>query len=166
VSLSSSFLGELDYEMANTRKTLERVPTDKLAWQPHTKSMTLGRLASHIAEMPNWAVRTVRLPEFDFAVGGYQRLNLGSTPEIVEAFDKNFTAAREAIAGAGDEALRETWTLRRGDQVVFALPRIGVLRSMVLNHTIHHRGQLTVYLRLNDVPLPGLYGPSADEPRL
>lgn len=163
MSLSSSFLGEFDHEMTNTRRTLERVPTDKLAWQPHTKSMTLGRLASHIAEMPLWAVRNVQMPEYDFASGGHMRLDLPSTQEIVEAFDENVVAAREALSSASDEVLRETWTLRRGDQVVFAMPRIAVLRSMVLNHTIHHRGQLTVYLRLQDVPLPGLYGPSADE---
>jgi len=163
MSLSSSFLGELDHEMANTRKALERVPTDKLAWQPHTKSMTLGRLASHIAEMPIWVNRTLQMAEYDFASGGFLRTNLGSTQEIVEAFDKNLAGAREAIAGAGDDALREKWTLRRGDQVVFSLPRIAVLRSMVLNHIIHHRGQLTVYLRLNDAPVPALYGPSADE---
>jgi uncharacterized damage-inducible protein DinB len=163
MSLSSSFLGEFDHEMGNTRKTLERVPTDKLAWQPHAKSMTLGRLASHIAEMPTWAVRTVRMPEYDFASGDRLRLDLGSTQEILEAFDKNAAEAREAVAAAGDEALREKWTLRRGDQVVFTLARIAVLRSMVLNHIIHHRGQLTVYLRLNDAPVPALYGPSADE---
>jgi len=163
MSLSSSFLGEFDNEMANTRKTLERVPTDKLAWQPHDKSMTLGRLASHIAEMPIWATRIVHLSEYDFAAGGFMRLNLGSTDEIVEALDKNLAEAREAVAGAGDEALREKWTLRRGDHVIFSLPRIAVLRTMVLNHIIHHRGQLTVYLRLNDAPVPALYGPSADE---
>jgi len=163
VSLSSSFLGEFEHEMANTRKTLERVPTDKLAWQPHAKSMTLGRLASHISEMPVWAVRNIQMPEYDFATGGLLRTDLPSTQEIVEAFDKNVAAARDAISGASDEVLRENWTLRRGDRVVFAMPRLAVLRSMVLNHTIHHRGQLTVYLRLQDVPLPGLYGPSADE---
>jgi len=163
MSLSSSFLGELDYEMANTRKALERVPTDKLKWQPHAKSMTLGRLASHIAEMSIWGTRTIRTTEYDFAVGGRLRTDLPSTREILEAFDKNLAEARETVAAAGDDALREKWTLRRGDQVVFSLPRIAVLRSMVLNHIIHHRGQLTVYLRLNDVPVPGLYGPSADE---
>jgi uncharacterized damage-inducible protein DinB len=163
MSLSSSFLGELDHEMANTRRTLERVPTGKLAWQPHAKSMTLGRLASHIAELPIWATRAIRSTEYDFAAGGRVRLDLGSTQEIVEAFDKNVAEAREAVAGASDEALREKWTLRRGDQVVFAMPRIAVLRSMVLNHIIHHRGQLTVYLRLNEAPVPALYGPSADE---
>ena len=163
MSISSSFLGELDHEMANTRRTLERVPTDRLAWQPHAKSMTLGRLASHIAEMPIWAIRTIGTSGYDFAASGRLRTDLPSTREIVEAFDKNLAEAREAIAGTSEEALREKWTLRRGDQVVFSLPRIAVLRSMVLNHIIHHRGQLTVYLRLNDVPLPGLYGPSADE---
>jgi len=163
MSLSSSFLGELDHEMANTRRTLERVPTDKLAWQPHAKSMTLGRLASHIAEMPIWCNRVLAAAEYDFAVGGRLRTDLPSTREILEAFDKNLAGAREAVAATGDDALREKWTLRRGDQVVFSLPRIAVLRTMVLNHVIHHRGQLTVYLRLNDVPVPGLYGPSADE---
>ncbi len=163
MSLSSSFLGEFDHEMSNTRKVLERVPTDKLAWKPHAKSMTMGRLASHIAEMPIWVLRALGAPEYDFAVGGTLRHDIPSTREIVEAFDKNLADAREAIAGAGDDALREKWTLRRGDRVAFTLPRIAVLRALVLNHVIHHRGQLTVYLRLNDAPVPALYGPSADE---
>jgi uncharacterized damage-inducible protein DinB len=122
----------------------------------------MGRLASHIAEMPIWATTTVRQDQLDLG-GPFQPTNLGSAAEIVALFDKNLAEAREALAGADDELLRQPWSLRRGDHTIFTLPRIVVLRSMVFNHIVHHRGQLTVYLRLNDVPVPSIYGPSADE---
>jgi uncharacterized damage-inducible protein DinB len=163
MSLSQSLLPEFDQEMKSTRRTLERVPSGKSSWQPHPKSMTLGRLATHIAEMPSWTTMTAHTDELDLGAMPYDPLTLGSAEEIVALFDKNVAEAREALLGVSDEELMKPWTFRMGDHVIFTLPKIAVLRGMVMNHVIHHRGQLTVYLRLNDVPVPGLYGPSADE---
>jgi len=162
MSLSDSLLPEFDHEMANTRRALERVPMDKPSWQPHPKSMPLGRLAVHLAELPGWATTTVETGELDFA-SGYNPSKAETTQELLALFDKNVAEARAAIAGAGDEVWFQDWSLRNGEHVIFTMPKIAVLRSFVMNHTIHHRGQLTVYLRLNDVPVPSLYGPSADE---
>ena len=152
--------------MANTRKILEIVPDDKLDYAPHDKSMKMGRLAGHIAEMAGWSVEIINTPELDIApVDGpsYEPFIAGSRDELLAAFDKNIAAAKEAVAGASDEALMTSWSLLAGGNNIFAMPRIGVLKSMVLNHIIHHRAQLGVYLRMNDVPIPGMYGPSADE---
>ncbi|MGA2580641.1 MAG: DinB family protein [Bryobacteraceae bacterium] len=164
--MNQALLTEFDHEMANTRKALARVPEDKFGWKPHEKSMTLGRLATHIAEMPGWVSTTLESESFDFAPPGapaYQPKTAGSRAEILELFDKNAAAARTALSGASDAQLMVPWTLLAGGKAVFSMPRVAVLRSMVMNHTIHHRGQLVVYLRLNDVPVPALYGPSADE---
>jgi uncharacterized damage-inducible protein DinB len=162
MSISDSLLPEFDMEMANTRRALERVPMDKATWQPHPKSMTLGRLAIHLAELPGWATTTVTTDELDFA-SGYNPTKAETTQELLALFDKNVAAARAALAGAGDEAWHKPWTLRNGEHVIFTMPKIAVHRGFVMNHIVHHRGQLTVYLRLNDVPVPSLYGPSADE---
>lgn len=166
MAIAESFLPEFDHEMANTRKILEIVPDDKLDYAPHDKSMKMGRLAGHIAEMAGWTVDILNTPELDVApVDGpsYQPVIAGSRDELLAAFDKNIAAAKEAIADASDEALTTLWSLLAGGNTMFTMPRIGVLKSMVLNHIIHHRAQLGVYLRLNDVPIPGMYGPSADE---
>lgn len=166
MSLSEMLLPEFDQEMANARKALERVPEGRSDWKPHEKSMTLGRLASHIAEIPTWGEMAFTADFVDVEPPGEpprKGLSLASTREILDLFDANVERARKALAAATDEAFGETWTLKRAGDTIFALPRLAVLRSMVLNHLIHHRGQLTVYLRLNDVPLPALYGPSADE---
>lgn len=165
MSVSEMLLPEFDREMANARKALERVPEGRFGFKPHDKSMTLGRLASHIAEIPMWGEKTLTEELVDVAPDGQapQALNLSSVQEILEAFDANVAAARKALAEAPDQAFGETWTLKRAGDTIFAMPRLAVLRGMVLNHLIHHRGQLTVYLRLNDVPVPALYGPSADE---
>ena len=163
MSLSEPIAAELRREAATTRRMLERVPEDKLAWRPHEKSMTLGRLAGHIAELPRLVVSTVTQDEVDFAAGNFQPFTASNVPELLEKFDKNISAAAEALEGQPDEHLLKTWRLRRGEQVIFELPRVAVLRSMGLNHIIHHRGQLSVYLRLLDVPLPSVYGPTADE---
>jgi uncharacterized damage-inducible protein DinB len=162
MSISDSLLPELDQEMSNTRRALERVPMDKADWKPHQKSMALGRLAIHLAELPGWASTTVTTDELDFSTG-YNPATVANTEELLALFDKNVSAARAALAGAGDEIWHKPWTLRNGDHVIFTLPKIAVHRSFVMNHVIHHRGQLTVYLRLNDVPVPSIYGPSADE---
>ena len=163
MSLSEPIAAELRREAATTRRMLERVPEDKLAWRPHEKSMTLGRLAGHIAELPRLLVSAVTQDEVDFAAGNFQPFTASNVPELLEKFDKNISAAAEALEGQPDEHLLKTWRLRRGEQILFELPRVAVLRSMGLSHIIHHRGQLSVYLRLLDVPLPSVYGPTADE---
>jgi uncharacterized damage-inducible protein DinB len=164
--IAEMFLPEFDHEMATTRKVLERVPDGKMDWRPHPKSMTLGRLASHIAELPNFAGGTLTQESFDIAPregSSYTPQSFATRQEILDAFDHNIAAAREVIAGTDDETFRKAWSLLRGGAPIFTLPRAAVLRSMLFSHIIHHRGQLTVYLRLNDVPLPSVYGPSADE---
>jgi uncharacterized damage-inducible protein DinB len=168
MSLSASLLPEFDHETANLRRTLERVPDDKLSWKPHPKSMTLGGLATHLANMLTWVNHTLGASELDIAPGGkpLKAAELRSRAEILAAFDANAAAARGALAGASDATLAGTWTLLAGGKALFTLPRTSCLRGFVMNHSIHHRGQLTVYLRLLDVPVPALYGPSADEGRL
>ena len=166
MAINKALLSEFDYEMANTRKTIERVPEDKFDWKPHDRSMTMGGLATHIANIPTWASRAIRQDSFDMAPQGGPpaRATLaGSRNELLETFDKNVADARSAISEASDEHLMTKWSLLSGGETVMTLPRVVVLRSFVMNHQIHHRGQLSVYLRLNDVPVPALYGPSADE---
>lgn len=166
MGLSDALLPEFDHEMANTRRTLERVPDDKLAWKPHAKSGTMGWLASHIANIPSWAAVAINQDSLDMAPAGAEpprTPQAGSRKELLEIFDKNVADARAAIAGADDNRLLAPWTLLSNGQTILTMPRIGVLRSFVMNHSIHHRAQLTVYLRLNDLPVPALYGPSADE---
>jgi uncharacterized damage-inducible protein DinB len=166
MALSDALLPEFDQEMANTRRTIERVPEDKLDWRPHEKSTTLGGLTTHISNLPSWTNYIINQNSLDIAPPGEPPFRLEQIKSVNEAlamFDKNVTAARAAIAGASDEQLAETWTLLHGGRKIMALPRATVLRSIVMNHTIHHRAQLGVYLRLNDVPVPALYGPSADE---
>jgi len=166
MSFSEALLPEFDHEMANTRRTLERVPEDKFDWKPHEKSGAMGWLASHLATMPGWAVETIERDELDVAPPGeppYTMKQATSQAELLALFDQHIAAARAAIAGASDEHLLKPWSLLAGGQVILTMPRIAVLRTWVMNHTIHHRAQLSVYLRLNDIPVPSLYGPSADE---
>ncbi|MGE0439992.1 MAG: DinB family protein [Gemmatimonadales bacterium] len=162
MSIAQSLLGEWDQEVANTVKMLSAVPEADQHWAPHAKSMKLGQLAAHIAEVPSWASVTVNTSELDFATG-YTPPSFGSTAANVAAFEAQAKAARAALAGASDEEFMKSWTLRNGDQVFFTMPKIAVIRSFVFNHLIHHRAQLGVYLRLRDVKVPGMYGPSADE---
>jgi uncharacterized damage-inducible protein DinB len=164
--LSHSLLPEFDQEAGHTRKTLERVPDDKLSWKPHEKSMTMGRLAAHLAEIPTWAVATIERDSIDIApIEGppYQPPAADSRQAILALFEQNLAAARAAIAKCSDERFMQRWTLLAGGKQIFTLPRIAVIRSMIMNHAVHHRAQLGVYLRMNDVPLPAIYGPSADE---
>jgi uncharacterized damage-inducible protein DinB len=163
MAIRDGLLNEWDYEMASTRKTLERVPGDKFGWKPHEKSGTMIWLAGHLANIPGWTKFTMECDSLD--IGGNMQPPPApeSVKQLLESFDKNMAAGRAALAAAADEQMFQTWTLRNGPQVIFALPRVAVIRSMVMNHMIHHRGQLTVYLRLNGVPVPALYGPSADE---
>lgn len=165
MGLAESMLPEFDHEMANTRKTLERIPEEKLDWKPHEKSATMRGLATHLANLATWAVHTIERDELDAAPEGQplRAKPVDSVAEALETFDRNVAAARAAIAGASDEHLFKPWTLLAAGRKIFTQPRAGVLRGMILNHTVHHRAQLAVYLRLNDVPVPALYGPSADE---
>ena len=152
--------------MANTRKTLERIPEDKFGWKPHEKSMTLGRLSGHIAELPGWVAFTINQDSLDIAPVGappQQGVTAKSRQEALDMFDAKVAEARAAIAGASDEQLMKPWTLLSGGKSIMTMPKIAVLRGFVMNHTIHHRAQLGVYLRLNDIPVPSIYGPSADE---
>jgi uncharacterized damage-inducible protein DinB len=164
--IRDALLPEFDQEMANTRKTLERCPEEKFGWKPHPKSFSMAALATHIANMTGWAVDVVEKDAFDIAPPGappYKEEPAASREELVALFDKNAAAARAALAGASDEHLAKTWSLLAGGETLLSMPRIACIRSFVMNHTIHHRAQLTVYLRLNDVPVPAIYGPSADE---
>ncbi len=163
--LNQALLGEFDHEMANTRKTLERVPESKWDWKPHPKSGTMGWLANHIAMFPGWAATTLATESFDFAPGGkpIEMPNAPNRRDLLANFDRGVAQARAALGKATDEQLLQTWTLLNNGQTFFSMPRTAVLRGMIMNHLIHHRAQLCVYLRLNDVPVPALYGPSADE---
>ena len=153
-------LKEFDQEMASTRRLLERVPSDKAKWKPHEKSFPLGHLAQLISWMPGWITTTLHEPHIDLGKsGGY---SFEPTDVLVQEFDKNVTSAREALASVVGAALDEPWSLKRGETVLFTAPRGETVRGH-LNHLIHHRGQLTVYVRLVDVPLPMIYGPTADE---
>jgi uncharacterized damage-inducible protein DinB len=162
MAIKDAFLPEFDSEMATTRKVIERVPEPKFDYKPHEKSMSLGQLASHIAEMPGWATMGITMDSLDMA-SDYKPFLAGSTAELLEVFDKNVAGARSSIAGASDETFMKNWSLKSGDKTLMTMPKVAVVRVFMLNHVIHHRGQLSVYLRLNDVPVPSIYGPSADE---
>lgn len=166
MSIAQSLLPEFDQEMAGTRKTLERLPEDKFEWRPHEKSFTMIGLATHIANMVGWGSTTIKEDSFDVAPPGaepYREEPAKSRAALLEKFDKGVAGFREALASASDEALMANWSLLQGGNTLFTMPRIACLRSFVFNHLIHHRAQLTIYLRLNNVPVPALYGPSADE---
>jgi len=158
-----ALLAELDYEAKGTRRALARVPEDRLDFKPHEKSMSLGRLAGHVAELPAWGRMILTSDGMDFATLDYKPFIPESTDQLVARFDEAVAAFREGAAGITDDDMLTTWTMRNGDHVILSLPRTSVIRSTVFSHVYHHRGQLTVYLRLLDVPVPALYGPSADE---
>jgi len=160
MTIAQTFLPEFDQEMATTRRLLERVPTDKAAWKPHAKSFSLGHLAQLISWMPGWITTTLRETELNISGGaGY---SIESTETLLALFDKNAADARAALASTSDEDFMVPWSLRSGERVVFTLPRVVVVRQHI-SHLVHHRGQMTVYLRLLDVPIPSIYGPTADE---
>src|SRR5215813_5969347 len=166
MKLSDLFLSEFDQEMSTARKTLERIPEDKLSWKPHEKSMSLDRLAGHIAELAGWAAPAINQDSLDFRPPGQPPMQptfATSRKQVLEIFDKNCEQSRQAIAKASDEHLMKNWSLMSGGQTLMTMPRFAVLRSFCLNHIIHHRAQLGVYLRLNNIPVPSVYGPSADE---
>lgn len=165
MAMSEMLLPEFDLEMANTRKVLERVPEEKFDWRPHAKSFAMGELAGHLANMAGWMIYTLTTTSFDVLPNG-QPVRMPPFPSVaamLETFDNNVAQARALLAAASDEQLQQPWTLLANGAAIFTMPRTAVLRGMVFNHLVHHRGQLTIYLRMNDVPLPALYGPSADE---
>ena len=163
--IAQSLLSEFDQEMATTRKTLERVPDAAFAWKPHPKSFSMEDLANHIGQMPAWATVTLKEESFDVSPQGkpVQFPKGASTQEILATFDEGVAAARAALLETSDEQMAQPWSLLGNGQVYFTLPRLAVLRSFTLNHLVHHRAHLGLYLRLNDVPVPAMYGPSADE---
>jgi uncharacterized damage-inducible protein DinB len=168
MSIAESLLPEFDHEMASTRRMLEAVPAADADWRPHPKSYSLGDLASHLARLALWGRFTLEEPELDLgapANAALARARFTTTPDLLEQFDRNVREARAALAAVSDAAMGETWTLKNAGTVIFSMPRVAVLRGFVLNHMIHHRGQMSVYLRLRDVPLPSLYGPTADTKR-
>jgi len=166
MGMSESLLPEFDHEMANTRKTLERVPHEKFDWKPHEKSMAMGGLATHLSNIPTWAIYTIDQDSLDLAPGGKPLTPAElakSREDLLALFDSNASKARAAISSASDADLFKPWMLMSNGNTILTLPKIAVLRSFVMNHMIHHRAQLGVYLRLNDIPVPPIYGPSADE---
>jgi uncharacterized damage-inducible protein DinB len=163
MSLCKSLAAELQQEAKTTRRILERVPEESFGWKPHERSMSLGRLAGHVAELPSLIVPTLTQDELNFAAAGFQPFVPTSAAELLEKFDHNVNTAVELLSGQTDEKMGESWRLGSGEQTFFAGPRAAAVRLLALNHVVHHRGQLSVYLRLLDVPVPSIYGPSADE---
>jgi uncharacterized damage-inducible protein DinB len=167
MSLAATLTAELDHEATLTRRLLERTPASAARWTPHEKSMPLGQLATHVAEIPSWGGAILQLTGFDVApVDGppYASPTFESTEALLALFDRNVAEARATLSAMSDEDYAHPWSLLAGGQALFTMPRLAVVRTWVLNHLVHHRGQLSVYLRLQDVPLPGIYGPSADDP--
>ncbi len=162
-NIANGLIAELTHEAKTTRTVLERVPAEKFDYKPHEKSMTMGRLAVHVAEMINWISVTCTTSELDFSTMDMTPFAPKSNDELLEYYDKHVEIAFESLKNTSDESMHEIWTMRNGEQVFMASPRVVTLRGMVFNHIWHHRGQLSVYLRLNDIPVPQIYGPSADE---
>jgi uncharacterized damage-inducible protein DinB len=162
MAIKDALLAEFDHEVATTRKLLERVPEDRLSWKPHPRSMSLGGLALHVANLPSWGSSILQTEAFDLAEAPPNLSDPGSRVAILELFEKTTVSTRRALDKI-DAEFMVPWTLKNGGHQMFTLPRLSAFRSFVMNHLIHHRGQLSVYLRLNDVPLPPIYGPSADE---
>ena len=160
MTIAEIFLKEFDGEMETTRRVLERVPPDRLDWSPHPKSMTLKDLAGHVGELARWGVR---IDESSFEVGARRFPDYDTVERLLARFDENVAASRASLARKSDEDLRERFAVTRGGETRFQMSKACILRRVFMNHLIHHRGQLSVYLRLNDVPLPPIYGPSADE---
>lgn len=166
MAMRDFLLPEFDQEMASTRKTLERVPDDKLSWRPHEKSFTMQALASHLANIPSWMGMTLNQDSLDVAPEGESSFKTPqgeSAKHLLEMFDKNVTEARKILSETSDETFNQSWTLLAGGNKIFTMPKAAVLRLFIFSHIIHHRAQLGVYFRLNNIPVPAIYGPSADE---
>ena len=163
MALKDAFIAELKHETALTKKILERVPIDQKDWKPHEKSMSIGRLATHIAETIAWVSTIRNIDDFDFMAKPFKFHVAGSQEELLQIFQTNLDNAIADLSAMTDEDFEKIWTVRRGEQVVYQLPKKIAVRGWAFNHQFHHRGQLSVYLRLLNVPVPGMYGPSADE---
>lgn len=163
MAIAAALIPELDHEAGATRRLLERVPADRLDWSPHPRSMTLGQLALHIASIPGSISRLASLDGIDTLTVDFTPASPASAAELLPTLEQSLAAAKAYLAGLDDEACAATFTARAGERVVFAIPRAVVLRNLMFNHLYHHRGQLTVYLRLLDVPVPTVYGRTADE---
>jgi uncharacterized damage-inducible protein DinB len=162
MAIKDGLLAEFDHEMGTTRKLLDRLPDEKLSWKPHERSMSLGGLATHLANLPRWGATILDETFFDLAAAPPNLPEKTSHAEILAAFDATVRATR-ALLDKTDAELVAPWSLKRGGQEIFSMPRVAAFRSFVLYHTVHHRGQMSVYLRLNGIPVPAIYGPSADE---
>jgi uncharacterized damage-inducible protein DinB len=162
MAIKDGLLADYDHEMGTTRRLLERLPDDKLTWKPHPRSMSLGGLATHLSNLPHWGGTILNDASFDLAAAPPNLPEKTSRAGILAAFDETCKRTRDWMDKT-DAEYQAPWTLKRGGQQVFSVPRVAAFRSFVLHHMIHHRGQLSVYLRLNDVPVPAIYGPSADE---
>lgn len=163
MSLGTAFTGELKHEAAGTKKILSAIPEDKFDWKPHEKSMSLGRLACHVAELPQWVRIILEQDVYNMVPGSFNRLTASSIEDLLKQFEKCIQEAADILLVTTDEQFQTKWIFAKNGMTVYELPRKTAIRQMVLNHIIHHRAQLTVYLRLLEVPVPGLYGPSADE---
>lgn len=161
--LNQAFIAEIKHEATSTKKILERVPQEKFDWKPHEKSMSLGRLASHVAELPGFLNSILTMDDFDFAKGHYKPSNANTPEELMKVFQQKLDEVVQTLQNTSDEKMQANFTLRSGGHVIATVPRMVAVRSMAMNHLIHHRGQIAVYLRLLNIPVPGLYGPSADE---
>lgn len=164
MSIAEILLLDFDSEIASTRRTLERIPENEPQWKPHEKSMAIGRLALHVARLPQFCTRILTTPELNMAKEKFPDFIFESTAHLLSELDGTAAEAKSHLAAASDEELRKNWRLSFGDRVIADAPRMVLYRTMFLNHLVHHRAQLGVYLRLLKVPVPGLYGPSADEP--
>ena len=162
MGIIDALLPEYDHEVTTTRKLLERVPEDRLDWKPHPKSSSLGQLAQHVATLPLWGAMTVNQSELDLG-GNTTNEPVRTRAALLAMFDANVAGTRAALAGASDAEMMAPWSLKRDGHTIFSMPKAVVWRSFVMSHLIHHRGQLSVYLRMNDLPVPSIYGPSADE---
>ena len=163
MAYKDALITELKYESGLTKKMLERVPLEKASWKPHDKSMTLGRLATHVAEIPHWISRIITIDDFDFVVQGFSSNTAISKDELLSIFEEKLNKAINDLESMNDEDFNKMWTVRRGEQVMQQLSKKAAIRGWGYSHLVHHRGQLSVYLRLHDIPVPGMYGPSADE---
>jgi uncharacterized damage-inducible protein DinB len=167
MAISQAFIGEFEHEAATTRKCLERIPAEKLTWKPHEKSMMLGQLAGHIADMTSWAQMTMDRDVFDMnptdGSAAWKSPEINSIPELLAYYDEGVAKAKVSMAAAEDAKWMANWSLANAGHTIMTMPRVAVMRTFIMNHLVHHRAQLTVYLRMLDVPVPSIYGPSADE---
>jgi len=161
--ITQGLIKELEHEGSQTKKVLERIPMDFFTWKPHQKSREIGALALHVAEIPAWASRIVTTPEINIDTMVREVPDIKTAYDLVLISEKSVQQAIADLQKANDEDMMAMWTLKKGEHTVFSLPRVAAIRAMAMSHLIHHRGQLTVYLRLLDISVPGIYGPSADE---